>query len=99
MFFVVDSSISPSGFLIPREYQSGSPFSVSEAILRDGCPPHDGQSAARAAVVQRTRDKRILTDDTVVPSETPGTIFPNPGEGCRTAFIDALFFFTYIVIF
>ena len=38
-----------------HNFQSGNPFSVEEAMLHDGCPPHDGQSAARKAVADSIR--------------------------------------------
>ena len=82
MFFVVDRSISRWSFFFPKEHPSGSPFSVAEAMLRDGCPPHDGQSAAHAAVAETARDKRRLPADNAIPRETPATIFLNPLAGC-----------------
>ena len=44
----------------PSAYQSGSPFSVSLAIFREGCPPQQGQSAAQAVVAEKTRNTRTL---------------------------------------
>ena len=55
--------------------------------IAHGCPPHDGQSAAHAAVAETTRDKRMLPNHTAVPRGTPAIIFLNPVEGCRLAFI------------
>jgi hypothetical protein len=75
------------------EYLFGSPFSVSEAILRDGCPPHDGQSAADAAVAETTKDKKMLPDDTMVRRAAPATIFLNPVAGCGLACILAVISF------
>src|SRR5665213_1670782 len=64
--------------LLPREYQSGSPFSVSLAIFRDGCPPQEGQSAAHAAVAEKIRDNKRV----------PAAILLDPVEGCGAIFID-----------
>jgi hypothetical protein len=58
----------------PKEHRAGSPFSVSEAILREGCPPHDGQPAAHTAVAETIWDKKMPPENTVVPSKTPATI-------------------------
>ena len=87
VFFAVDRSTSPWSFFFPKEHQSGSPFSVSDAILRNGRPPHDGQSAAHTAVAETTRDKRMLPDDTALPRETPVRILLTRVEMCGLAFI------------
>ena len=87
MFFVVDMSTLPTAFVLPSEYQSGSPFSVSEAILRDGCPPHDIQSAAHTAVAENTRNRKTLSDHSAGLKRTLINVFPNPVDDRCSVFI------------
>ena len=63
--------------------------------MRDGCPPHDDQSAADAAVAETSRDKSMMLDDTIVAGETPATIFLKRVEYCSLVFMDVLVWVCY----